>query len=123
MSKLDNLLKSLAFMAFLLLPAGIFAQELAGTDMMVATQVELERSAAHYQRARALLISAIREFDQATAIASPDAIIDSDRFRVSLRTRAEELEKVLAPQPRAHRGGIALPPDPRLLNTKPSNRK
>ncbi|MFN4896378.1 MAG: hypothetical protein ACK5GN_05760 [Pseudomonadota bacterium] len=70
---------------------------------------------AHYARSRALLVAAINEFDKARKLAKPDELLDSTKWRATLIDRAEDLERVLDPQPRATRGGIKFEADPRLL--------
>lgn len=70
---------------------------------------------AHYARSRALLVAAINEFDKGRNIAKPDELLDSKKWRNTLIDRAEDLERVLDPQPRATRGGIRFEADPRLL--------
>ncbi len=80
-----------------------------------ASQEESADAVAHYARSRALLISAIHEFDQARKIAKPDELLDSAKWRNTLIDRAEDLERVLDPQPKATKGGIKFSADPRLL--------
>jgi hypothetical protein len=80
-----------------------------------ASQEESAEAVAHYARSRALLISAIHEFDQARKIAKPDELLDSTKWRNTLIDRAEDLERVLDPQPKATKGGIKFSADPRLL--------
>lgn len=70
---------------------------------------------AHYARSRALLVAAINEFDKGRKLAKPDELLDSSAWRTALIDRAEDLERVLDPQPRATRGGIKFEADPRLL--------
>jgi len=62
-----------------------------------------------------LLIAALNEFDTARKIARPDELLDPVKWRNTLIDRAEDLERVLDPQPRATRGGIRFSADPRLL--------
>ncbi|MCB0353703.1 MAG: hypothetical protein KDD64_09270 [Bdellovibrionales bacterium] len=75
----------------------------------------LHKAVGHYARARSLLIAAVREFDQATALVNPQALLDQDAFRKALLDRAEDLETVLDPQPRASEIGVRFEPDSRLL--------
>jgi hypothetical protein len=70
---------------------------------------------AHYARSRALLIKAINEFDKGRSLAKPDELLDSTKWRNTLIDRAEDLEKVLDPQPRVTKGGIYFEADSRLL--------
>lgn len=91
------------------------AAEARGVELGRANQEQAAEAVAHYARSRALLISAIREFDAARAIARPDDLIDPVRWRNTLIDRAEDLERVLDPQPKATKGGIRFSADPRLL--------
>lgn len=70
---------------------------------------------AHYARARALLVSALHEFDQGRKIARPDELLDPTKWRNTLIDRAQDLERILDPQPKATKGGIKFSADPRLL--------
>ena len=79
---------------------------------------EMAAAVGHYARARSLLIAALNEFDSGMKIANPDSILDSRNFRSGLIDRAEELERILDPQPRATKGGVKYSADPRLLGTK-----
>lgn len=72
----------------------------------------------HYSRAQALLAAAIREFDRGSEIASADVVLDSKQWRDTIVARAEDLERLLDPQPRASRGGVRYDSDTRLLNEK-----
>lgn len=80
-----------------------------------ASQEEAAEAVAHYARSRALLIASINEFDKARKIAKPDELLDSSKWRNTLIDRAEDLERVLDPQPKATKGGIKFSADPRLL--------
>jgi|GEM_PF-2008761 len=72
----------------------------------------------HYARSRSLLLAALREFDYGYKIAKPDAILNSKAWRESVISRAEELEKILAPQPRITKSGVRFSPDNRLLKSE-----
>ncbi len=77
-----------------------------------------ERTAAavgHYARARALLIQALDEFEQGRKIARPDLLLDADEFRIALVSRAEELNRVLDPQPKVTRSGVRFKGSPDLI--------
>lgn len=78
--------------------------------------VKLSEATGYYGRSRALLISAIREFDKALKLSKPDALFDSAEWRQSILDRVEELERVLDPQPRVTKDGVRFDPDSRLLN-------
>lgn len=95
----------------------------AGNALAEPERVSLERAEGeqlataigHYTRARSLLLAAVREFDNGLKHANPQVLLDVKEFRNSLIDRAEDLEKVLAPQPKASRGGVQFSPDSRLL--------
>jgi len=97
--------------------SGASAQDRGG-DLDAANKQQSAEAVAHYARARALLISAVNEFDRARKIARPDELIDPVRWRNTLIDRAEDLERVLDPQPRASTGGIQFSADPRLLSDR-----
>lgn len=101
----------------LLLTVGFIVQSSYADSVNLgqASQEESAEAVAHYARSRALLISAIHEFDQARKIAKPDELLDSTKWRNTLIDRAEDLERVLDPQPKATKGGIKFSADPRLL--------
>ncbi len=89
--------------------------ESRGVLLGQADQETTVEAVAHYARARALLITALNEFDAARKIARPDELLDPVKWRNTLIDRAEDLERVLDPQPKATRGGIRFSADPRLL--------
>ena len=70
----------------------------------------------HYSRARALLISAVNEFDAGLKIANPDLLMNSDGWRRAVMDQASELDKVLSPQAASPTGGVKYPADSRLLS-------
>ncbi len=86
-----------------------------GVSLGQASQEETIEATAHYARARNLLITALNEFDKGRKIASPNELLDPVRWRNTLIDRAEDLDRVLDPQPRATKGGIKFEADPRLL--------
>lgn len=85
------------------------------TSLETATRGDLSKAMGHFSRARNLVIAAVREFDAGLKITNPDALIDSAAWRNSLIGRAEELEAVLAPQPRVSTGGVKYEAQPGLL--------
>ena len=91
------------------LPTSSASLQTAGTEQLAA-------AIGHYAKSRSLLIAAIREFDKGYKLANPDALIDSKTYRNTLITRAEEMEHVLDPQPRASKGAVSIDPDSRLLS-------
>lgn len=70
---------------------------------------------AHFARSRSLIIAALHEFDKGRKLASPNQLLDPVQWRNTLIDRAEDLDRVLDPQPRATKGGIKFEADPRLL--------
>lgn len=76
---------------------------------------ETNEAVAHFSRARSLLIAALKEFDRGAKIASPSELLDTAQWRNTLIDRAEDLDRVLDPQPRATQGGIKFEADSRLL--------
>lgn len=95
--------------------ASVSVAEAGGVKLGQANHEEVTEAVAHYARARALLITAVQEFDKARKIARPDELIDSTKWRNTLIDRAEDLERVLDPQPKATKGGIKFSADSRLL--------
>jgi hypothetical protein len=89
---------------------------LAAANLEAAQGETLSKAVGHYARARSLLIEAVREFDRGARTARPDAIIDADEWRSSLVSRAEDLERILAPQPRVTKGGVKFEANTSLLN-------
>lgn len=105
--------------ALSLLGLGVtFHTSTAQAEGIAIERAEGERLATavgHYARARSLLIAAVHEFDRGQEYANPDTLLDSSRFRSSLINRAEELERILDPQPRASKSGVKFSADSRLL--------
>lgn len=99
-------------------PGAIKTPERPSASLERANQEALSAAVGHYARARSLLIAAIREFDDGYKIAKPDAILNSKLWRESVISRAEELEKILAPQPRITKTGVKFRGDNRLLQTE-----
>ena len=98
---------------------GEFAQSggpLASANLEAAEGETLSKAIGHYSRARALLIEAVREFDRGARTAGPDSILDTEEWRSSLVSRAEDLERVLSPQPRVTKGGVKFEANTSLLN-------
>ena len=85
------------------------------TTLGQAGQEETTEAVAHFARARSLIIAALHEFDKGRKIASPSDLLDTAQWRNTLIDRAEDLDRVLDPQPRATKGGIKFEADPRLL--------
>ena len=103
------------FMALLGLGVSTTYAEGRTVALGAADQETAVEAVAHYARARALLITALNEFDTARKLARPDELLDPVKWRNTLIDRAEDLERVLDPQPKATRGGIKFSADPRLL--------
>ena len=101
--------------ALLSLPLQASAEGSDSVSLQRASGAQLASAVGHYARARSLLIAAVREFDQGLKAANPDILIDSTEWRDSILDRAEDLEKVLAPQPGTTERGVYFNPDSRLL--------
>lgn len=106
-----KLFKILSLGVVCLIAAPVHAEKIAR-----ASGENLAAATGHYARARSLLIEAVREFDRGTRIADPSALIDSKRWRNALIDKAQEIERVLDPQPRVTKGGVKFNADKRLLN-------
>lgn len=81
-----------------------------------------ERSAAalgHYARARAMLIEALAEFEEGKRLANPDLLIDSEQWRLTVVSRAEELNRVLDPKPKVTRSGVRYKAHKRFIRHDP----
>ncbi len=111
--KLFNTSFFLLFSIFLLIPINVFAEDAPFIEQ--ATDAQIKKAQGHYARSRSLLIAAVNEFDRATAVANPESLLDVSRFRTTLIDRAEELERILDPQPRSSKEGVRFSPDTRLL--------
>jgi hypothetical protein len=112
--KTKTVIISAASLLFCLSGQPVFAES-TPVSLQRATGPELASAVGHYARARSLLIAAVREFDQGLKNANPDVLIDSKEWRNSVLDRAEDLEKVLAPQPATTERGVSFNPDSRLL--------
>ncbi|MCB0336183.1 MAG: hypothetical protein KDD62_07750 [Bdellovibrionales bacterium] len=77
---------------------------------------KLATAVGHYARARSLLLAALREFDAGLKQANPQVIIDVKEWREDIINRSEDLDKVIAPQPRSTKHGVQFNPDSRLLS-------
>jgi hypothetical protein len=111
--------KIVSFLNLLLVTASVVASAPAFAERennigQTSTEATAE-AVAHYARARALLVSALHEFDQGRKIARPDELLDPTKWRNTLIDRAQDLERILDPQPKATKGGIKFSADPRLL--------
>lgn len=96
------------------LPDGVSAQA-TPVALEHAKGEKLATAVGHFARARSLLIAAVNEFDKGNRMVNPSALINTSEWRNSLIDRAEDLERVLDPQPRANRTGVSFSPDPRLI--------
>ena len=85
------------------------------TSLGAASPEQTTEAIAHFARTRSLIIAALHEFDRGRKIANPSALLDTAEWRNTLIDRAEDLDRILDPQPRATKGGIRFEADPRLL--------
>lgn len=82
-----------------------------------ASGEDLASAIGHYAKSRSLLLAAIREFDLGYKLARPDSLLNSKEWRNGVINKAQELERVLAPQPRVTHSGVKFEGDNRLLKT------
>lgn len=120
MKKLPEILQGTIILLILLAAVPVNAEQSSDSEgnphsIERADGPELTQAIGHYSRARALLIKAIREFDKGVRLADPSSLIDSKLWRATLVYRAEDLEKILSPQPRASESGVQFDGDSRLL--------
>lgn len=76
----------------------------------------------HYHRARHMLLAAVREFDKGYKLASPEAVLNGQQWRQEVLDRAQDLIKVLDPQPRVSKWGVRYDASPSLLNQEDAQR-
>jgi len=86
-----------------------------GTDY--ASPERQEAALGHYARARALLVEALAEFEEARAVARPDMLIDPEEWRLMVISKTEDLNRLLDPQPRVTRSGVRFKASKSLLRT------
>lgn len=95
-------------------PLAAVAEDSEGIEQ--ASGEDLAVAVGHYARARSLLIAALREFDAGYKLANPNVLLDSAQWRASVVDRASDLDRVLAPQPRASSRGMKFEANSHLLN-------
>jgi len=101
--------------SFLASPAASFGDK-KPVSISHANRQQLAGAIGHYARSRALLLEALREFDAGLKLANPQVLVDVAQWRNDILDRAEDLEKILDPQPRASEDGVVFQGDPRLLS-------
>ena len=111
-----NSLKLLGFLGLCLMALPAFGAEPSPVSITQAKRESLASAIGHYARSRALILEAVREFDAGLKLANPQVLIDVPEWRNDLLDRAEDLEKVLDPQPRTSETGVTFQGDPRLLS-------
>lgn len=99
----------LALLLFLVLVSQVKAQGLYASEERRAAAV------GHYARARSLLLEALAEFERGRRIARPDSLVKADIWRSAIEQRAEELDRLLDPQPRTVRSGARFTESRALL--------
>ena len=80
-----------------------------------STEERTDAAIGHYAKSRALLVEALEEFETARKLARPDLLIDPEEWRISVISRAEELNRILDPQPRITRSGTRFQANNRLV--------
>lgn len=100
---------------------GVSASAQSNDTLLNANPQSMARGIGHFERARSLLLAAVREFDSGYKYVKPDQVIDSEAWRKSILTRAEEMESLLSPRPREAKVGSRFEPNSGLLGarTKP----
>lgn len=88
-----------------------------------ASSERTEVAVGHYARARSLLIEALEEFETGRRIARPDLLVDPDAWKLSVTSRAEELDKILSPQPRLTRAGTRFNANNKIIGGVPISSK
>lgn len=86
-----------------------------GSADTYASDQRKDAALGHYARARAMLVSALAEFEQGRKFARPDMLIDSEEWRLSIISRTEELNRVLDPKPRVTRDGVRFKANPLMI--------
>lgn len=95
----------------------------SGPSMVEADAGLSAQAVGHYERSRALLLSAVREFDKGYAKANPNMVLDSMAWREDIINRIKELDKVLAPQARLTNGGVKFESERELLAGEAGNKR
>jgi hypothetical protein len=108
-------LLGMAGLCLFLAPAAAFADK-EPVKLERAEREGVASAIGHYARARAALLEAVREFDAGLKLANPQVLIDVHEWRNDLLDRAEDLEKILDPQPRTSETGVTFQGDPRFLS-------
>ncbi|MEZ4753083.1 MAG: hypothetical protein R3A13_02095 [Bdellovibrionota bacterium] len=112
---MNKYLKILAICAISISFTANSSAETKSLGLEEAKPEQLAAATGHYAKSRTLLIAAVREFDKAMQIAQPGALLDVNEFRNSLISRAEELERVLDPQPRISESGVKFEAYPSII--------
>jgi hypothetical protein len=84
----------------------------------IASGPRLASAIGHYARSRSLLITAVTEFEKAVRFADPSALLNAETWKREVLEKAQELDKILDPQPRVTESGIRYDPDSRLIGKK-----
>ena len=110
-----NFSQLVAVLIFSILLAQPLLAEEKKRGIETASGTSLTAAVGHYSRARQLLLSALKEFDAGARIASPEILIDIKEWRQSLNDRAEDLERVISPQPRVTKDGVSYPAEIKIM--------
>ena len=94
---------SMALVGYVSVLSGV---ALAEGEAVFASPERSQAAIGHYARARAMLVEALAEFEEARRVARPDMLLDPEEWRLSVISRTEELNRVLDPQPRVTRSGV-----------------
>ncbi|MCB0322075.1 MAG: hypothetical protein KDD69_00845 [Bdellovibrionales bacterium] len=102
-----------AIVLSLLLSSTLFSED--AQAQRYASKQRANAATGHYARARAMMVEALKEFEQGRRLARPDLLVDSEDFRLKLISLTEELNRVIDPKPRITRDGAVFRASPRMV--------
>lgn len=94
------------------------SSEVKDIGIIVAEPETVSKANSHYKRARALLLTALREFDKGAAVASPEVLLDVESWRKKLIDNANDLNIIIDPQPRVSTEGVTHDPSIKIFDNK-----
>lgn len=106
--------KSLSFQKIIVLACCVFSTH-AAAEQQYASKERATVARAHMSRARALMVEALAEFEEAKKYARPDMLIDSEDWRLRVISLTEQLNRVVDPKPRVTREGAVFRTPPRFV--------
>lgn len=121
---MKNYIKTNAFIVTLLLITTTITSatqsqaQSSAKSLLDSDPQSISRGLGHYERARSLLLAAVREFDSGYSYVKTDQVLEANVWRKTILSRAEELETILSPKPRELKAGSNYQPDSRLLGAR-----